>query len=386
MVATGRFALLFVVACGEAPTGELLCPPGTTSTKDGCTSTKPGPTDAGPKRDGGPNPMLEPARVRPTEIDFGLAGPGQVVSRFFDVENPNRVGSVVVAIREPENRAFRLGPGVPSGNVELGPREELSVHVVFDPERPGFYESEIEVACGAGCTVKVLLAGYSEVLPLTCPTLDFGVVDVGTCLNGLVQCRNPNLVPLTWAVSLFGDPAFLFGSVPGSVLPPGAAPPIEVLFCPTIDGTFFGSLELDLFTDDGLVIPSYASLSGRTPGPPPPPPPPPPPMGAVMCGTTAFTFGPTLVGNTDLWSFICSATNGQALVEKAQISPPITGATVRAIATDGMAPVEIPPPRIVTNMLVEVTFAPTQPGTVSTTIEIVTAGGTTIVNLTLIAE
>ena len=147
----------------------------------------------------------------------------------------------------------------------LGPRQAVTVAVLFDPSRAGNYSSRLRLSTDRG-SISVPLLGAARsgrsLLAVDARRIDFGTVPVGRSRSAVLTVSNRGTVPLTITRAIaplepFAAPVAL---PEGISLDPGASVHVRVVFAPTAKGAVSGTYLIR--STDGRG-PTVVTLAGR---------------------------------------------------------------------------------------------------------------------------
>lgn len=387
-VARCLFLLPVVVACGEAETGVLLCPPGSVSTVDGCETERlppPGRRDGGTssRRDSGPSDPVS-AYVVPGIVDFGYVPVGERRVRAFSVINRSSTDETTVRVAGLMTGVF----SVESRTIRLRAQQRAQVEVAFSPSAERDYANEVELElCDGGCPGEVRLrgrGGFGD--PVRCSSHYLGVVDAGLCETSTVVCDRIGSTPATVdGVRVLGNGAFDVVRYDDGPLGLNEDLSVAVEFCPPGSGRFLADLEI-LFTVAGSVsraVRAPISGSGNVEQPPL--------TSEIDCNVTGrLEFGPIPVGDQRIWQISCSPTT-MTTISSFRLHPPFDALTVRLSETPlgrtTPMPVSLPSTRGPQDRFqIELDFRPLFPGTVDTDLTFSVTGADVVVPLRFIAQ
>jgi outer membrane protein assembly factor BamB len=197
-------------------------------------------------------------------IDFGAIetrGGGKRLS--FTFANSWRGAERITAISLPHG-PFVLA-GLPAVGTVLGPRQAVTVSVLFDPSGAGNYSSRLRLSTDRG-SISVPLLGAARsgrsLLAVDARRIDFGTVPVGRSRSAVLTVSNRGTVPLTITRAIaplepFAAPVAL---PEGISLDPGASVHVRLVFAPTAKGAVSGTYLIR--STDGRG-PTVVTLAGR---------------------------------------------------------------------------------------------------------------------------
>ena len=206
--------------------------------------------------------------------------------------------------------------GIPSQALPatLAAGASMSVPVTFAPTTAGPVGGGLTIAFGTKGTIVVSLTGSGEVngpsLISTTAGVSFGGIAPGGQSGHTVAFANNGSQPLTIS-SVEPPPApFSVSGAPegGAMLQPGAAVVVNVLFAPTVKGSYSSTLEVD--SNGGNVV---VAITGNSTSPP-----------ALSISATSLDYGSVLIGSSSAESFTVSNTGGTD-VTITKSKPPVTG-------------------------------------------------------------
>lgn len=225
----------------------------------------------------GPGELSLPPVTGPTPLDDNgavLAAPGLVVDPavvdFGDVRLGVPFGSADVVVRNVGQAPVRLHSVVVQGDpafsvsgldsaIVLGPASSHVLRVVFDPTADGVFQAALSIQSDdpAAATLHVPLTGrgVSAHLETLAPTIDFGVVAVGTAREHAIYLRNTGSAEAILVGSYIRGSSdfYLVGVSFPYIIPPGQAARFFVNYHPSRLGPGAGTLVLGA-SDSGLLI------------------------------------------------------------------------------------------------------------------------------------
>jgi hypothetical protein len=178
-------------------------------------------------------------------LDFGAIQTGAGGKRLsLTFANSWRGAERVTALTLPHG-PFVLS-GLPVPGTVLGPREAVTVSVLFDPARAGSYASQLKIATDRGTvSVPVLGSGASghALLAVSARHLEFGTVAVGHSRSAVLAVTNRGTVPLTITRAIAPlEPFTAPVAIPeGISLDPGSSVHVRIVFAPAAKGSAHGS-------------------------------------------------------------------------------------------------------------------------------------------------
>lgn len=165
------------------------------------------------------------------EYDFGSVGLGRLESVFIEISNSGGGVMPLDIFLEQEGASFRIRQG--EGPVDLGPGDEISVLVDFEPELLG--ELTAVLHTGSVCSnIPLMGTGREpEEAYWVGPLLEIPTTQVGQMRQYPLQIRNLGETTVTGDLQISGDPAFSLVTPGPFSVPPGAMIHRYVNFNPT---------------------------------------------------------------------------------------------------------------------------------------------------------
>ncbi len=304
----------------------------------------------------GKGPKLQ---VYPNPIDFGPVGVGSSASQIVNVRNGGNLDLVINSIQIVGDNVFSITSNNCSG-ITLAPNSSCDFVISFSPTSLQNYSATITIysndpSSPTDVQVTGIGAPNEPDISVTPMSYDFGNVFVGANkVFSSVVVQNNGLVDLTISdVSISGSAEFRvnYTTCIGASIPPRGSCIVDLLFKPQSVGQKNASLDITSNDPDTPTV--SVSLTGT--GVPPP---------VINVNPTSIDFGNVMV-NTSVVRTITISNTGSADLEityVGNISQPVSIAPGQTNPCPANTPFVLAPNQSCTY---DLTFAPTQPGSIS---------------------